>query len=357
MDMAGADGEISAVRQLAMLQRIARIVIQDVPLQPILQHIVDILHEEFGWEFVACVRVDMHKQNFIYQALRSSLESDLVVGSQRPLSAGAVGECARTARIISVDSAGNDPASAITADECGSEICVPSTNDRAVVAVFNARSRHTGAFDGQHMLLEAIADQIAGAIRLADLQHDLQGCKVDLRDSRAKLESLSRTDDLTGVANRRYFDLWLGQALSEAKQLNHSLALLKIDVDHFKPYNEGYGPPAGDACLQQVAALLSYCLEGTTARLARYGGEEFAVILAGADLEAAATIAERLRSAIEARALKHRYTPLGFVTISVGVAACRPEPSANADGLIALADTALYSAKRLGRNRVRVASA
>lgn len=357
MALAGDDGEIMAVRQLAMLQRIARIVIQDVSLQQILQHIVDILHEEFGWEFVACVRVDGRKQNFTYQALRGTLESDLVVGSQRPLSAGAVGECARTARIISYDSVGRPPAATLPVHEPGSEICVPSINDREVVAVFNARSRHAGAFEGQHAFLETIADQIAGAIRLADLQHGLQGCKIDLRDSRAKLESVSRTDDLTGVANRRYFDLWLGQALSEAKQLDHSLALLKLDVDQFKPYNEGYGPPAGDACLQQVAALLSYCLEGTTARLARYGGEEFAVILAGADLQEAATLAERLRSAIEARALKHRYAPLGFVTISVGVAACRPEPSTNAEGLIALADTALYSAKRLGRNRVRVASA
>lgn len=355
MAMVGAGGEIAAVRQLAMLQRIARIVIQDVALQPILQHIVDILHEEFGWDFIACARIDAGKQNFTYQALRSTGHADLVVGSQRPLNAGALGECARTARIISRDGAGDHRDATPMPDEIGSEICVPVIVDREVVAVFTARSRHSAAFDGRDVLLEAIADQIAGAIRLADLQHAVQGCKIELRDARAKLESQSRTDDLTGVANRRYFDLWLGQALSEAKQLNQPLALLKIDVDQFKPYNEGYGQPAGDACLQQVAALLSYCLEGSTARLARYGGEEFAVILAGADMQAAATVAERLRSAIEARALKHRYVPLGFVTISIGVASCTPQPSANADSLIELANTALYSAKRLGRNRVRVA--
>lgn len=129
-----------------------------------------------------------------------------------------------------------------------------------------------------------------------------------------------------------------------------------IDVDHFKAYNDGYGHLAGDGCLQHVASVLAYLLDGTPARLARYGGEEFAVILADTDRDAAAAIAERLRSAVEARAFEHRHADSGRVTISAGVAACTPRPSTVADELIAPADAALYSAKRLGRNRIRVAS-
>jgi len=133
------------------------------------------------------------------------------------------------------------------------------------------------------------------------------------------------------------------------------LALLLIDVDHFKAYNDGYGHLAGDQCLHQVAAMLAYVLDGTGARLARYGGEEFVVILADSDRDTAAIVAERLRLAVQARGLTHRHAHGGFVTISIGVAACAPSRFTTPDELIAPADTALYSAKRLGRNRIWLA--
>jgi len=134
------------------------------------------------------------------------------------------------------------------------------------------------------------------------------------------------------------------------------VGLLMIDVDHFKAYNDGYGHVAGDACLQQVSALLAYLLAGTSARLARYGGEEFAVILPGADVPGAAAIAERLRAAIEARAFEHRYAEAGEVTISIGVAAVRGGQHIDAEALVTEADGALYAAKHAGRNRVRLAT-
>jgi diguanylate cyclase (GGDEF)-like protein len=349
-------GEIAVMRQLATLNRIARIAIQDLALQPMLQRIVDILHDEFGWEFVACASIDARQGSFYCEAVRSTVETEIVVGYHRPLGSGIVGECALTGRTIDVDDTREYPNFVDTLHGSRSELCVPVIHDGEVLAVLNAESRQVGAFRGQRALLETVADQVAGAIRVANLLDNLQRTNAQLRDAYAKLEDLSRTDELTGVANRRCFDFWLDQALSAASLRGQWLALLMIDVDHFKSYNDGYGHLGGDECLQQVTAMLAYLLEGTSARLARYGGEEFAVILADTDCDSAARIAERLRSAVEARALTHRFSNAGLVTISVGVAACMPQPATVAGTLIAAADAALYSAKRLGRNRVRLAA-
>lgn len=351
----GGGGEIGVMRQLATLNRIARIAIQDLALRPMLQRIVDILHEEFHWEFVSCASIDLRQGSFFCEAVRSSVATDIVVGYHRPLGSGIVGECALTGRTIDVDDTRDYPNFVDTLHGSRSELCVPVIHDGEVLAVLNAESRKVGAFKGQRALLETVADQIAGVIRVANLLDNLQRTNVQLRDAYAKLENLSRTDDLTGVANRRCFDLWIDQALREATRRAQSLALLIIDVDYFKSYNDGYGHLAGDQCLQQVAALLSYLLDGSNARLARYGGEEFVVILSDCERETAATVAERLRLAVQARALPHRYCHAGIVTISVGVAACSPNLLTAPDDLIAPADVALYSAKRLGRNRIWLA--
>jgi diguanylate cyclase (GGDEF)-like protein len=298
----------------------------------------------------------LRKGSFFCEAVRSSVETDIVVGYHRVLGSGIVGECAQTGRTIDVDDTREHPNFVDTLHGTRSELCVPVIHDGETLAVLNAESREVGAFRGQREMLETVADQIAGVIRVAKLLDDLQQTNAQLRDAYAKLEDLSRTDELTGIGNRRCFDSWLEQALVDAAARGQSLALLMIDVDHFKPYNDGYGHLAGDECLQHVAAMLAYLLEGTAAKLARYGGEEFVVILPDTDGDAAARIAERLRSAVEARGLEHRHISCGLVTISVGVAAFVPQPSAVADTLIAAADAALYSAKRLGRNRVRVAA-
>ena len=352
----GVGGEIGVMRQLATLNRIARIAIQDLALRPMLQRIVDILHDEFGWEFVSCASIDLRQGSFFCEALRSSVDTEIVVGYHRALGSGIVGECALTGRTIDVDDTRDYPNFVDTLHGTRSELCVPVIHDGEVLAVLNAESRRVGAFHGQRALLETVADQIAGVIRVANLLDNLQRTNVQLRDAYAKLENLSRTDDLTGVANRRCFDLWIEQALREAARRRQSLALLIIDVDHFKAYNDGYGHLAGDQCLHHVAAILSYLLDGTPAQLARYGGEEFVVILADTEREAAAVVGERLRLSVQARGLEHRGAHAGIVTISVGVAACTPDSTTQADALIAPADAALYLAKRLGRNRIWVAT-
>ena len=346
-------GGIGAMRQLATLNRIARIAIQDLALRPMLQRIVDILHEEFAWDFVACASVDLAARRFRCEAVRSSVPTEVVVDYQRELGSGVVGACALRGETIEVGDAGDFPGFIDTLGGTRSELCVPVIHDGEVLAVLNAESREPHAFRGQRALLETVADQIAGMIRVANLLDHLQRTNAQLRDAYAKVEELSRTDELTGVANRRCFDRWLEQALAERA----GLALLMIDVDHFKPYNDNYGHLAGDACLQQVAALMAYLLAGTPARLARYGGEEFAVILPGTDGPAAAEIGERLRAAIAARAFEHTQVECGYVTISVGVAALAQGTADTAAELVAAADAALYAAKHAGRDRVRLAPA
>ena len=356
MAVVGWIDEAAALRQLLTLNRIARIAVQDLALQPMLQRIVDALHEEFGWEFIACATIDRERGEFVCAAVCGTLESDVAVGYRRALGSGVVGQCAATGRTIDIDDARHHPAVIDTLHGTGSELCVPVLHNGEVLAVLNAESHAIGAFRGQRALLETVADQIAGVLRAANLFRQLQVANVQLREAYVALEELSHNDSLTGVGNRRSFDGWIAQAIADAAANDRSLALLLIDIDHFKAYNDSCGHLAGDACLQQVAGLLAYVLEGSRARLARYGGEEFVVILTDADDQEAARLGERLRLAVEARALAHRVTGAGHVTVSIGVAARVPACADGADVLMGPADQALYQAKRAGRNRVSIAA-
>jgi diguanylate cyclase (GGDEF)-like protein len=161
-----------------------------------------------------------------------------------------------------------------------------------------------------------------------------------------------QTDALTGVANRRCFDETLAASWQEAQRTGSALALIMIDVDHFKKFNDFYGHQHGDECLRRVAAQLR--LEARTSDLvARYGGEEFAVILPAASIKITAATAERLRESIAGMNLKHEGIGGGAtVTVSLGIASVVPGTEYSAKRLIEVADRRLYSAKLAGRNRV-----
>lgn len=176
-----------------------------------------------------------------------------------------------------------------------------------------------------------------------------------LAEANRQLERLARTDPLTGVDNRRSFVERLQQAWREAEQQQRPLSLLALDVDAFKAYNDGYGHPAGDACLQRVAGLLREALIDLPqqALLARVGGEEFVVLLPHTPAVDAHRIAEQLRQTIEAGGIRHEYSPVGpAVTISLGLAGTVPRADTDPQTLVERADAALYRAKLAGRNRV-----
>lgn len=173
-----------------------------------------------------------------------------------------------------------------------------------------------------------------------------------------RLEQLSLTDGLTGLANRRHFDQALRAEWSRAARDREALALLLIDIDHFKRYNDTYGHQDGDRCLQQIAATLAQRATRPGDLVARYGGEEFAVILANTGLDGARTVAERLRAEVAALAIPHSASLVAAtVTLSVGVAATIPAPATDPAALIAASDQALYRAKEQGRNQVLAATA
>ncbi|MBA3943893.1 MAG: diguanylate cyclase [Herpetosiphonaceae bacterium] len=170
------------------------------------------------------------------------------------------------------------------------------------------------------------------------------------------LHHLSLTDGLTGVANRRHFDQVLMIEWTHARRTGTQLALLLIDIDYFKPYNDRYGHQAGDDCLRRVAAAFAGAVMRMGDLVARYGGEEFAIILPQIDREGACMIAERLRHAVMELAIHHPESSVrDVVTVSIGVAALVVGRDDSPARLITLADQALYQAKREGRNRVTTA--
>jgi diguanylate cyclase (GGDEF)-like protein len=169
------------------------------------------------------------------------------------------------------------------------------------------------------------------------------------------MAELAEKDALTGVKNRRVFDEHLERYWQRAVDEERGLAILLIDVDHFKAYNDRYGHQAGDRALRRVAEILQMFVTRPNDVLARYGGEEFSVLLYDVDGVAAEKVAAQMRKAVVAMGLEHRDSRLGqIVTISIGVAVVVPSPERRARGALQLADEALYQAKTMGRNRVEV---
>jgi diguanylate cyclase (GGDEF)-like protein len=171
------------------------------------------------------------------------------------------------------------------------------------------------------------------------------------------LRHLTMIDDLTGLGNRRQFDFALASAVQNAARNQAPLAMLMIDADYFKNYNDAYGHRPGDECLRVVASAIRVALRRPEDVATRYGGEEFAVLLAAHDEAAAISVAEDIRVRIAALAIEHAGSPWGMVTVSVGVASVAPGRHGNlAEELVRAADRALYVAKSTGRNRTHAAS-
>ena len=189
------------------------------------------------------------------------------------------------------------------------------------------------------------------------LDEKLRAYSHDLRRDNLGLQELAHTDTLTRLANRRRFDEVLAHELARAMRDGTPLALILLDVDHFKKFNDHYGHPAGDTCLQEVGCILAGQVNRNRDLAARYGGEEFAVVLPDTDLAGAMAVAERLRHEIQALGLPHQPSPFGVVTASLGVAALAPDGLPDAGEMVAQADRQLYQAKRAGRNRIEGAAA
>lgn len=191
------------------------------------------------------------------------------------------------------------------------------------------------------------------------LQLENQTLANSLKQSNARLQvlneeltQLSATDSLTEVANRRYFDDRFISEFSRASRENTALALIMIDVDSFKPYNDEFGHIVGDECLKQVAMVIRDSLKRPTDLVARYGGEEFILLLPSTGIGGAMQLAEEIRQRVEALQIIHPRSTAGCITISLGVTGAYPDKDVSREQLLKKADEALYNAKASGRNRV-----
>lgn len=238
----------------------------------------------------------------------------------------------------------------------GTQLCRLMQDDPALAAVpiifvtghdsaeAEVRALSNGAVD-------FIAKPINEAILIARVRTQLR-----LKSLSDQLLRSATRDGLTGLTNRGDFDRRLSLEWARAARAGSTVSLVVLDVDHFKLFNDRYGHPAGDRCLQAVARVLGAQARRATDVAARCGGEEFALLMPDTTLTGAQEAAERARQEVAALRMPHAASPTAaHVTVSIGVAACRPLPcvvSDGATGLVELADQALYAAKSLGRDRV-----
>lgn len=189
--------------------------------------------------------------------------------------------------------------------------------------------------------------------RRAARERELVEVTQELEAANNRLQQISLTDSLTGLANRRHFDQVLEREWHRASRNHSPLALILVDVDHFKRFNDTYGHQEGDSCLASVAQALGECANRSSDLAARYGGEEFALILPHTDGAGAYAVGEHLLSNVAACAIPHGASSVGpIVSVSAGVASMVPCDDLSASALIAAADQALYQAKKTGRARV-----
>lgn len=172
---------------------------------------------------------------------------------------------------------------------------------------------------------------------------------VELKKAKEKLLELATTDELTGIANRRYFMERLNSEFDRAKRYESRYSLLMIDIDYFKSINDDYGHKAGDKVLQSAAAVMKKSLR-TSDVIGRVGGEEFSVILPETEIKAAIFIAERLRKKVEETVVIHKNEEI-FITVSIGVSQSK-NGDQSVDDIYVRSDSAMYNAKKNGRNRV-----
>lgn len=239
--------------------------------------------------------------------------------------------------------AGNPYEPAAPGDETGS--LNPRNSFATWTETVRNRSRPWDPLDFQS------AQEFGAGVLFTLQRHRIESLNRDLERANARLERIAALDGLTGIPNRRAFDERLQNEWARAQRTGGSLALIMIDVDFFKKYNDRYGHVMGDDCLKQIAGVLQTGIRAADLA-ARIGGEEFTILLADGNFEGAARAAEMARAQIEGLALPHADSPIGVVTASVGFTVERADRLDSVETLLASADKALYRAKSGGRNKV-----
>ncbi|NLT55487.1 MAG: diguanylate cyclase [Actinomycetales bacterium] len=242
-------------------------------------------------------------------------------------------------------------------DQC-SLLVTPILNQgvlRAVLLLANERT--AGAFtasglDAVRLIAGQLAVSLDNALLYRSLEERVAKRTQELENANRQLEILSTTDALTKLANRRRFNETLELEWARAVRNHQPLAVIIIDIDHFKRYNDHYGHLRGDECLRRVGDVLAQCARRATDLACRYGGEEFTIILPDTDAENAALVAGQVLAAVAGLKEPHALSEHGVVTVSIGHATTVPTGSVPPESLVQAADAALYRAKSSGRNCV-----
>jgi diguanylate cyclase (GGDEF)-like protein len=330
-----------------ILAQVSREALQGDGLEAVLRQIVDSLIRQLPVAVASIILLDDGGDYFVQEVSSGALDLNVPAGLTWPVTVGAAGRCARTGRAQLIVDVEGDPDYVAGNHAVRSEYLVPIRHRDRLHGVLNLESTHADFFDGDVCaVFDAVALQIGGAIHLARLVRELE-------QANRRLQQLSMSDGLTGIANRRCFDLQLAADWARLADQQRSLALLLVDADHFKRLNDARGHLYGDECLRELARTCTRVADGEEDLVARYGGDELVLLLPGRTQAHALDIGENLRRAVESAGMDHPASATaGIVTVSVGVAAAIPLPRTPAECLIAAADLALYAAKARKRNCV-----
>lgn len=328
------------LRDLQLLQEVTRNLTSTLSLEEQLNIISRLLAERLGYQEFSLMLMDKPAGLLRMSAAHGFPAAAKVHDTTFEMGEGVAGLVAQSGQavLVSDTSADNRYVDKARTSVPGTLLCVPMVNNGQVMGVINIFKPQVGAFDrAEQELIESVAKQAALAIANAQLFE-------------STVEQ-SLTDALTSLPNRRSLDMRLELELARAQRYGHPMAVLMVDVDHFKSYNDRFGHLEGDKVLRMVAQALVQSVRKTDA-VARFGGEEFCVVLPRQDVEAATDVANKLRMSVRARRVPHADELEGnALTVSVGVAAF-PRDGQDALALLAAADGALYAAKRSGRDRV-----
>lgn len=357
-------------RLMQMMSELSRTALEGIDLTELLNRSVQYMHVRFPLEIASVLMYDRATNELVQTA--SIGECTMANGARLALTSGIVGRCFRTGERQLVHDVATDDDYIAVNPRVSSELSLPIRFHGEIVGVMNLESASPEVFNRTTVAaFQAFADQISGAIHLASMNeqltetgrllqqrtHDLEEANGRLASMIETLQRISSQDGLTGVSNRRHFDETLLAEWRRALRRQSPVSLLMLDIDYFKSFNDHAGHQAGDVCLRRVADTLAKSVTRAADLVSRYGGEEFAVLLPETGSDAAERVANGLRDKIEAMRISHPAAPSGVLTVSIGVATSIPPRENNGpEILVRRADSALYDAKRSGRNCVRVSA-
>ena len=198
------------------------------------------------------------------------------------------------------------------------------------------------------------ARRTAAEEKLQYRNEEVEELNINLLRANQQLKRTALTDSLTGLHNRRCFDMRLDMEVNRAMRSGQPLSLLMFDIDYFKQYNDIYGHQKGDECLKQIAGLMSESFRRAEDFVARYGGEEFVVIMSGFDHNHALQVANQFMEAIAEKKIAHEGSQISeYVTISAGLVSINPRKKDTPSSILKQADELLYEAKAMGRNQIK----